>query len=98
MLDHTTLSDGMNTDDLNEVYFAFLVFHGLESKDNISIIGNLPCAEELLYHYSQDLADDTDDQVTLWLKKFMQIWAKACNAEYSLGHAIENYHGWKQPK
>ena len=91
MLDHTTLKDGMNTDELCEVYFSFLVYNGMESMDEVS-------ADELLYHYSQDLGDDTDDQITLWLKKFMQIWAKACNAEYSLGHAIENYHGWKQPK
>ncbi len=88
LLQHTDLKHGMNTDELCEVYFSFLVDVGAEHLDDV-------CATKMfeLCKYGPN-EDDYDSVLHDWLNEFMRCWSYACDAEHSLGHAIKPYHGW----
>lgn len=83
MISHKQISTSLNTYGLCEAYFDFLLYHGLEYMDDIP-------ADELLFH----LESDGQSEMTEWLTRFIRLWAYACDAEYTLGHAIQPYHGW----
>ena len=53
MLNHTKIADGMNTDDLCEAYFDFLLYNGMEGMDDVS-------ADELLFHIYADLEEEQE--------------------------------------
>lgn len=86
MLNHTDLNTNLNTDELCEVYFSFLAFNGLEGLDEVS-------ADELRQHIICN-NDNQPNEMTEWLERFMLCWWHTCDAESSIGHAIQPYHGY----
>ena len=83
---HTELRDGMNTDDLCEVWFSFITYHGLEQESD-------ECDND-----AAKLRDHlTGAPVCEWLDRYIVAWGKACDIEWRIGHGIEPHHGWTQP-
>jgi len=82
LLDYTDLKHGMNTEELCEVYFSFLVSIGAEDEDDT-------CATAIIKHCN-------DSESKKWISDFMSHWAAACEIEKSLGHAIQSHHGWRE--
>lgn len=94
---HTELRDGMNTDDLCEVWFSFITYHGLEQESD-------QCdndAAKLLEYFKmwQDAYTVAawPDPLVAWLNDYVAAWCRACDAEWRIGHGIEPHHGWTQP-
>lgn len=87
-MQHELINTNHNTEDLIMAFFDFMVFNGLEEIGDIS-------ADELIMHIRQDMRKGEDNDMTIWLMRFMGLWAAACDKEFSIGHAIEPFHGWK---
>lgn len=85
-INHQDLHNGMNTDDLCEVWFSFITYHGLEQEAD-------ECDNDakLLLDYLKGAP------ICEWLDRYIVAWCKACDAEYSLGHSIQSSNGWHPP-
>ena len=91
------LHDGMNTDELCEVWFTFVSAHGLEQEAD-------ECGEDAatLRQYITNWQDAYgveawQDPLITWLDRYVIAWGKACDVEWRMGHGIEPHHGWTQP-
>ena len=82
-INYTELRDGMNTDELCEVWFSFITCHGLEAESDEC---NNDAAELREYLNGAPVCE--------WLDRFIEIWGKACGIEWRMGHGIEPHHGW----
>lgn len=91
---HTELRDGMNTDDLCEVWLSFITYHGLEQEsdecdnDAAKLRDHLAGAPvcEITVTYAIEWLE--------WLDRYIVAWGKACDAEWRMGHGIAPHHGW----
>lgn len=83
-INHDDINENMNTDELCEAWTSFIFFNSLEQESD-------ECENDAAL-LRQRLAGT---QFCEWLDKFIDAWGIACDAEYSMGHAIEPSNGWK---
>lgn len=98
------LHDGMNTDELCEVWFTFVSAHGLEQEaddcDNDAAVMRdyLKGLQETESAWNgAGSSPQWQDPVITWLNRYVTAWGKACDVEWRMGHGIEPHHGWTQP-